>query len=116
MDIQKLKKAIALRHTLHDNPELSGEEVITKKLLMDFNNEYFKNYDDLKNYLRKYRGIVNDNYLKVQMKHYWKKNNDFDAVFITKDGHIYITEGIEDDITLLDDFSNISPNIIKNEN
>ena len=47
---------------------------------------------------------------------YWKKNNDFDAVFITKDGHIYITEGIEDDITLLDDFSNISPNIIKNEN
>ena len=35
---------------------------------------------------------------------------------ITKDGHIYITEGIEDDITLLDDFSNISPNIIKNEN
>ena len=44
---------------------------------------------------------------------YWKKNNDFDAVFITKDGHIYITEGIEDDITLLDDFSNISPNIIK---
>lgn len=36
MDIQKLKKAIALRHTLHDNPELSGEEVITKKLLMDF--------------------------------------------------------------------------------
>lgn len=47
---------------------------------------------------------------------YWKKNNDFDAIFITKDGHIYITEGIEDDITLLDDFSNISPNIIKNEN
>ena len=47
---------------------------------------------------------------------YWKKNNDFYAVFITKDGHIYITEGIEDDITLLDDFSNISPNIIKNEN
>lgn len=51
-------------------------------------------------------------------KIYWilEKNNDFDAVFITKDGHIYITEGIEDDITLLDDFSNISPNIIKNEN
>ena len=43
-------------------------------------------------------------------------NIAFSAVFITKDGHIYITEGIEDDITLLDDFSNISPNIIKNEN
>ncbi len=42
--------------------------------------EYFKNYDDLKNYLRKYRGIVNDNYLKVQMKHYWKKNNDGNLV------------------------------------
>lgn len=39
MDINKLKKAIALRHTLHDNPELSGEEVITKKLLMDFISE-----------------------------------------------------------------------------
>lgn len=47
---------------------------------------------------------------------YWKKNNNFDAIFITKNNNIYITERIADDITLLDDYSDISPNIIKNEN
>lgn len=47
---------------------------------------------------------------------YWKKNNNFDAIFITKNNNIYITEGIAGDITLLDDYSDISPNIIKNEN
>ena len=47
---------------------------------------------------------------------YWKENNNFDAIFITKNNDIYITEGIEDDITLIDDYSDISPNIIKNEN
>lgn len=36
MELEKLKKAIALRHKLHEHPELSGEEVITKKILMDF--------------------------------------------------------------------------------
>lgn len=47
---------------------------------------------------------------------YWKENNNFDAIFITKNNNIYITEGIEDDISLLEDYSDISPNIIKNEN
>ncbi len=36
MDINALEKAINLRRKLHDNPEISGEEVITKKILMDF--------------------------------------------------------------------------------
>lgn len=36
MDINALEKAINLRRKLHDNPEISGKEVITKKILMDF--------------------------------------------------------------------------------
>lgn len=43
---------------------------------------------------------------------YYKSHNNFEAVFITKDNELYITEGIKDDITLLDNYSNISPHII----
>lgn len=43
---------------------------------------------------------------------FYKNYSDFEAVFITKDNKVYITEGIKDDITLLDSYSDISPNII----
>ncbi|MDO4535590.1 MAG: FAD:protein FMN transferase [Clostridium perfringens] len=43
---------------------------------------------------------------------YYKNHNDFEAIFITIDNELYITEGIKDDITLLDNYSNITPNII----
>lgn len=43
---------------------------------------------------------------------FYKNHNNFEAIFITKDNELYITEGIKDDITLLDSYSNISPNII----
>lgn len=43
---------------------------------------------------------------------YYKNHNNFEAVFITTDNKLYVTEGIKDDITLLDNYSNISPNII----
>lgn len=36
MDIVNYKKAVALRHELHANPELSNKEVWTKQHLMDF--------------------------------------------------------------------------------
>ena len=39
MDINSLKKAINLRQELHKHPEISGEEVITKKILMEFLSE-----------------------------------------------------------------------------
>ena len=42
----------------------------------------------------------------------YKTHNNFEAVFITKDNKLYITEGIKDDITLLDGYSDICPNII----
>ena len=43
---------------------------------------------------------------------FYKNHDNFEAVFITKDNELYITERIKDDITLLDNYSNISPNII----
>lgn len=43
---------------------------------------------------------------------FFKNHSNFEAVFITTDNELYITEGIKEDITLLDNYSNISPNII----
>ena len=43
---------------------------------------------------------------------FYKTHNNFEAVFITKDNQLYITEGIKDGITLLEGYSDICPNII----
>ena len=43
---------------------------------------------------------------------FWKNNNDFEAIFITDSGEVYITEGLKDTSALTDEHANTTVNII----
>ena len=45
---------------------------------------------------------------------FWKAAGDFDAVFITDDGEVYVTEGIAGDFSLTPEYRDSSLNIVKN--
>ena len=44
---------------------------------------------------------------------YWKSHEGFDMILMTEDGEIYLTEGIENNFTLTDSFSNMEKHIIR---
>ena len=44
---------------------------------------------------------------------YWKSHEAFDMILMTEDGEIYLTEGIENNFTLTDSFSNMEKHIIR---
>lgn len=44
---------------------------------------------------------------------YWKSHEEFDMILMTEDGEIYLTEGIENNFTLTDSFSNMEKHIIR---
>lgn len=44
---------------------------------------------------------------------YWKSHKGFDMILMTEDGEIYLTEGIENNFTLTDSFSNMEKYIIR---
>lgn len=44
---------------------------------------------------------------------YWKSHKGFDMILMTEDGEIYLTEGIENNFTLTDSFSNMEKHIIR---
>ncbi|MGN1318456.1 MAG: hypothetical protein ACI4VF_05520 [Lachnospirales bacterium] len=46
---------------------------------------------------------------------YWKQNNDFEMIIITQDKKIFITEGIEKNFSLDENYSSLKINVIKND-
>ena len=44
---------------------------------------------------------------------YWKSHEGFDMILMTEDGEIYLTEGIGNNFTLTDSFSNMEKHIIR---
>ena len=46
---------------------------------------------------------------------YWKQHPDFEMIWITEDGEIYLTEGIADEFTLDSYHSNMRVNVIEYE-
>lgn len=43
---------------------------------------------------------------------FYKKENSFDAVFLTSDGVLYITEGVEDSFVTMGRFKDVTPVVL----
>lgn len=44
---------------------------------------------------------------------YWREHGGFDAVFVTSDGEIFVTEGLEDNFATQGDYSGTPPTVIR---
>lgn len=44
---------------------------------------------------------------------YWKENGGFEMLLVTDENEIYLTEGIKDDFTLNESFSDMETYVIK---